>query len=250
MITDPLFYAVAVPAVILVGLSKGGFRGIGLLALPLMALAISPVRAAAIMLPILIVQDTIAVWVYRRDWDGRNLAILLPSAGGGVILGYLLAEYVSDAGVALAVGLLSIGFAVRQLFFGGGSPKHKPSGVAAGWFWGILTGFTSMIGNAGGPTFQVYVMPQRLPRDIFVGTGVIFFAALNWIKIPPFMALGQLTSENLLTASVLFPLAIVSTWAGVLLVRLVTGERFYTISYALLVPVGLKLTWDGIAALS
>src|SRR5829696_3288705 len=127
MITDPLFYAMAVPAVILVGLSKGGFRGIGLLALPLMALVISPVRAAAIMLPILIVQDTVAVWVYRRDWDGRNLVILLPSAVVGVIFGYLLAEYVSDAGVALAVGLLSVGFAVRQLFFTGGRlPKEKP----------------------------------------------------------------------------------------------------------------------------
>jgi uncharacterized membrane protein YfcA len=250
MITDPLFYAMAVPAVILVGLSKGGFRGIGLLALPLMALVISPVRAAAIMLPILIVQDTVAVWVYRRSWDGRNLAILLPSAVIGVALGYLLAEYVSDAGVALAVGLLSVGFAVRQLFFPGEPSGQKPPGVASGWFWGILTGFTSMVGNAGGPTFQVYIMPQRLPRDVFVGTGCIFFAALNWIKIPPFIALGQLTPENLWTASVLFPLAIASTWAGVLLVRLVSGERFYTISYVLLIPVGLKLTWDGIAALS
>jgi uncharacterized membrane protein YfcA len=253
MITDPLFYAVAVPAVILVGLSKGGFRGLGLLSLPLMALVISPVRAAAIMLPILIVQDTVAVWAYRSQWDGRNLIILLPSAGVGVILGYLLAEYVSDAGVALAVGLLSVGFAMRQLFFGGNAPiaaKERAAGVAAGWFWGILTGFTSMIGNAGGPTFQVYVMPQRLPRDIFVGTGCIFFAVLNWIKVPPFIALGQFTSENLMTAFVLFPLAIVATWAGVLLGRLVSGERFYTISYALLIPVGLKLTWDGMAALA
>src|SRR5918998_2198034 len=117
MITDPLFYAVAIPAVILVGLSKGGVRGLGVLSLPLMALVISPVRAAAIMLPILIVQDSVAVWIYRRHWDARNLMILLPSAAVGVVLGYLLAEYVSDAGVALAVGLLSVGFAVRQLFF-------------------------------------------------------------------------------------------------------------------------------------
>jgi uncharacterized membrane protein YfcA len=253
MITDPLFYAVAIPAVILVGLSKGGFRGLGLLSLPLMALVISPVRAAAIMLPILIVQDSVAVWAYRRDWDGRNLAILLPSAAVGVVFGYLLAEYVSDAGVALAVGLLSVGFAVRQLFFGGhtaAAVKERPGGVAAGWFCGILTGFTSMIGNAGGPTFQVYVMPQRLPRDIFVGTGCIFFAVLNWIKVPPFIALGQFTPENLFTASVLVPLAIASTWAGVLLVRLVSGERFYTLSYALLIPVGLKLTWDGLQGLT
>src|SRR5687768_7867803 len=174
MITDPLFYAVAVPAVILVGLSKGGFRGLGLLSLPLMALVISPIRAAAILLPILIVQDTVAVWAYRRTWDRRNLIILLPSAAVGVACGYLLAEYVSDAGVALAVGLLSIGFASRQLLAEGRatlSPAGQPGGVLSGWFWGILTGFTSMIGSAGGPTFQVYIMPQRLPRDVFVGTG-------------------------------------------------------------------------------
>jgi uncharacterized protein len=108
MITDPLFYAAAVPAVILLGLSKGGFRGIGLLALPMMALVISPIRAAAILLPILIVQDSVAVWAYRRAWDARNLMILLPSAAVGVVLGYLLAEYVSDAGISLAMGLLSI----------------------------------------------------------------------------------------------------------------------------------------------
>jgi uncharacterized membrane protein YfcA len=251
MITDPLFYAAAVPAVILLGLSKGGFRGIGLLALPLMALVISPIRAAAILLPILIVQDTVAVWAYRRAFDKRNLRILLPSAAVGVALGYLLAEYVSDAGISLAVGLLSILFAARQLWMerGGAVAPVKPGGVAAGWFWGVLTGFTSLIGSAGGPTFQVYVMPQRLPRDIFVGTGCIFFAVLNWIKIPPFFALGQLTPENVATSFALFPLAIASTWAGVLLVRRVSGERFYTVIYALLVLVGLKLTWDGIAAL-
>ena len=251
MITDPLFYAAAVPGVILLGLSKGGFRGIGLLALPLLSLVISPIRAAAILLPILIVQDTVAVWAYRHTWDARNLVILLPSAAVGVAGGYLLAEYVSDAGVALAIGLLSIGFASRQLLEKGAalSQGGKPGGVLSGWFWGILTGFTSMVGSAGGPTFQVYIMPQRLRRDIFVGTGCIFFAVLNWIKVPPFMALGQLTGENLTTSFALFPLAIASTWAGVLLVRRVSGERFYTVIYGLLIFVGLKLAWDGVAGL-
>lgn len=253
MITDPVFYLAAVPAVILLGLAKGGFQGIGLLALPLMALVISPVRAAAITLPILMIQDTVAVWTYRRAFDVRNLMILLPSATVGVAIGYLLAERVSDAGVGLAVGLLSMGFAARQLWVRNGAsvpPGERPAGVLAGWFWGILTGFTSMIGNAGGPTFQVYVMPQRLRRDIFIGTGVIFFAIVNWIKIPPFFALGQLTSGNLMTALALSPLAIASTWAGVLLVRRVSGERFYTLIYCLLILVGIKLTWNGIAGLS
>lgn len=253
MITDPLFYLAAIPAVILLGLGKGGFRGLGMLALPIVSLVISPIRAAAILLPILIVQDSVAVLAYRRLWDGRNLLILLPSAAVGVALGYLLAEQVPDAGVALAVGLLSIGFGSRQLLTQAQtalSEAGRPAGVLSGWFWGILTGFTSLIGGAGGPTFQVYLMPQRLPREIFVGTGCIFFAVLNWIKIAPFMALRQLTGDSLTTSFALFPLAIASTWAGVLLVRRVSGERFYTIVYALLILVGVKLTWDGVTGLA
>ena len=106
-----------------------------------------------------------------------------------------------------------------------------------------------MIANAGGPPFQIYVLPQRLPRDVFVGTGVLFFALVNWIKVPPYIALGQFTRDNLATSVALFPLAIASTWAGVLLVRRVSGERFYTIIYVLLTMVGLKLIWNAARAL-
>src|SRR3954469_22220234 len=113
MITDPLFYLVATPAVLLMGLSKGGFAGLGLMSLPLMALVISPVQAAAIILPILIAQDVVTVWAYRHSWDGRNLAILLPGATLGIGLGYVLASQVSA--VALAVGVISIAFAMRRL---------------------------------------------------------------------------------------------------------------------------------------
>src|SRR3954464_13339664 len=104
MSTDPLFYAVAIPAVILLGLAKGGFSGIGVLSVPLMALAVSPVQAASITLPILIVQDAVSVWVFRRAWDGRHLAILIPSSLVGIVLGYVLAAHVSSAAVELAVG--------------------------------------------------------------------------------------------------------------------------------------------------
>ena len=117
----------------------------------------------------------------------------------------------------------------------------------AGWFWGSIAGFTSMIAHAGGPPFQIYVMPQQLPRDIFVGTGVMFFAAVNLIKVAPYLALGQLSRENLMTSLVLFPLAIASTWAGVWLVRRVSGDRFYDIIYVLLLLLGGKLMWDGFA---
>jgi len=251
MITDPLFYAAAVPAVTLLGLAKGGFSGLGLLSLPLMALVVSPVQAAAITLPILMVQDVVSVWAYRHTWDLRNLQILVPSAVLGVLAGYLLAARVSDAAVTLAVGVISVAFAIRRMVLERRAtpPKAAPADLPRGILWGWVTGFTSMIAHAGGPPFQIYVMPQRLPRDVFVGTGAIFFALINWIKVPPYLALGQFTMENLATAGALFPVAIGSTWAGVWLVRRVSGERFYTLVYLLLILVGAKLTVDGAQAL-
>lgn len=247
MITDPLFYAAAVPAVILLGLSKGGFTGVGMLAMPLIALVISPIHGASIILPILIVQDAVGVWVYRRSWDRRNMAILLAGAFAGTFFGYLFAARVSDAAIAFAVGVISVGFGLRRLFLerGGAVPAATKPGIATGLWWGAVSGFTSMIANAGAPPFQVYVIPQRLQKDVFVGTGILFFAALNWFKLPLFIALGQLTRESLATSGALFPLAIVSTWAGVILVRRVPAERFFTVIYLLLVGVGIKLLWDG-----
>jgi uncharacterized protein len=248
MLTQPSFYATAVPAVILLGLSKGGFAGLGVLGMPLMALTIPPVQAAAITLPILMVQDAFSVWVYRRDWDRTNLKILLPGAVVGILLAYLLAAKVPDRAVALVLGLISIVFALRRFLAkrSATAPTGTTPSRPAGWFWGAIAGFTSMIAHAGGPPFQIYLIPQRLPRDLFVGTGVVFFALVNLIKVPPYLALGQLTLDSLLTSAVLFPLAIASTFAGVWLVRRVSGERFYDIVYVLLLLLGCKLVADGV----
>lgn len=247
MLSQPSFYAAAIPAVILLGLSKGGFAGLGVLGMPLMALTIPPVQAAAITLPILMVQDAFSVWAYRRSWDRTNLKILLPGAVVGIVLAFLLASKVPDAAVALVLGIISIVFALRRFLGGRGTTGGPPTALnrPAGWFWGAVAGFTSMVAHAGGPPFQIYVIPQKLPRDIFVGTGVLFFALVNLIKVPPYIALGQFTRENLLTSLVMFPLAIVSTWAGVWLVRRVSGERFYDIVYVLLLLLGGKLVFAG-----
>lgn len=251
MITDPLFYAAAVPAVTLMGLAKGGLSGLGLLSLPLMALVVSPVQAAAITLPILIVQDVVSVWAYRHSWDKRNVGLLAAGAIVGILMGYWMAARVPDSAIKLAVGVISVSFAIRRVILERRAvpPAAAPADAPRGLFWGWVTGFTSMIAHAGGPPFQIYVMPQKLPRDVFVGTGAILFAIINWIKVPPYAALGQFTAENLGTAAALFPVAIASTWAGVLLVRRVSGQSFYTVVYGLLVVVGAKLVYDGAAAL-
>lgn len=238
---------------ILLGLAKGGFSGIGVIAVPMIALAVSPVLAASITLPILIVQDVVSVWSFRKTWDRNVLAVMLPSAAGGIAVGYALAAFVKPGAVELAVGAISIVFAVMRLWAERGSVSARPAkpeklpwrGVLAG----VTAGFTSQIAHAGGPPFQIYVMPKNLPRDVFIGTSAIFFAVVNWMKVPAYWALGQFTREAMMTALVLLPLAIASTWGGVWLVRRVPAGNFYRIIYVLLIAVGGKLAWDGATSL-
>lgn len=241
------FYAVAVPSVILIGLSKGGFQGISMLSLPLMALVVPPIQAASIMLPVLLVQDVVSVWAYWKIWDARNVAILLPSAAMGILGGYLFAAHVETAMVELVLGLISLLFGMQQLiqFAGGAAVPGSRAGILLGFVCGAALGFTSMILHAGAPPFQFYVLRQKLQRDVFVGTGVIVFAVVNLIKVPPFIALDQFSRDNLFASLTLIPIAVASTWAGVLLVRRVRPDRFYVIISALLVLVGGKLAWDG-----
>jgi len=254
MLTDPLFYAVAVPAVILLGLAKGGFAGIGVVAVPLMALVISPVLAAAITLPILLAQDVVSVWSFRRTWDRGLLVLMLPAAAVGVFVGWLLAARVSVAAVELSIGVISIAFSLQRLWAERAvkaaeaveaGPDRPLMGLGLGALCGAIAGFTSQVAHAGGPPFQIYVLPRRLPRDVFIGTSAIFFATVNWMKVPAYVALGQFTPQVLTTAAVLLPLALASTWAGVWLVRRVPAEGFYRVIYVLLIAVGAKLAWDG-----
>ena len=244
IISDPLFYLAAIPAVILMGLAKGGFAGLGLIAIPLMALVVSPVKAAALMLPILIVQDMVSTWAYRDVFDKRTLKIMLPGAFVGIGLGWLMAAHVSDELVKLGVGIISVIFVIVywRRRNGGGDPILGK--IIPGVSWGTAAGFTSFVAHAGGPPFQVYVMPQRLPPQTYVGTSTWFFTIVNLVKTVPYFFLGQFSTENLGTSSALFPVALVSTLAGVWLVRRIEPSRFYTIIYTLTFIVGAKLIYD------
>ena len=245
------FYLMAVAAVILFGLSKGGFSGLSTLGVPMLSLVVSPVRAVAIVLPILIVQDWVSVWAFRRDFSTRNLAILIPSAVIGVGIGWLLAARVSDDAVRLAIGVISILFVAYMLVRDrlGRAPIEKPS-VPSGMLWGSVAGFTSFVSHAGAPPFQIYVMPQYLKPKIFAGTATMFFAALNLLKLPPYLLLGQFNRDNLFVSAKLMPIAILSTFAGVWLVRRLSPDRFYALILVLTFLIGLKLTYDAVLALA
>lgn len=115
MSPDFLYLACAIIAVIISGLAKGGFAGVGALAMPIMALGVDPVRGAAILLPILILQDAVSVWAFRRSWDGHILAVMLPGMAIGVGLGYWFAAQVSETAVLGALGAISTLFGLQRL---------------------------------------------------------------------------------------------------------------------------------------
>ena len=244
------FYAVAAPAVVLLGLSKSGLSGLGALAVPILALSISPLQAAAITLPIMVAQDWVGVYAFRREVDRRNLAILLPAALIGVLLAFALAAKVSEDMVRLAIGAISIGFVaitlVRDRWL---AAKPTRAEVAPGLFWGAVAGFASFVSHAGGPPFLVYAMPQRLPAPVFAGTSVLFFALVNLMKLPPYLELGLFTRANLMVSLTLLPLAVVSTLAGVWVIRRVPAEKFYAAVLVVTFALGCKLVYDAARAL-
>jgi len=250
MITDPAFYAVAIPAIVLTGLAKGGFLGgLGGLAVPLMSLVISPVQAAGIMLPILIAMDFVGVAAYRREFDRANLVILLPAAIAGIAVGYATAAYVTEAHVRLIVGIVAVVFAL-DYWIGRRAASAAPGpDRIKGSLWGLIAGFTSFVSHAGGPPFSVYMLPQRLPNAIYAATGVMFFTVVNLVKVVPYVALGQFNAANLATVAVLLPLAPLAMLAGIWATRRIPQEPFYRIAYASLLVIGLKLVSDGLAGL-
>jgi len=249
MIDDPLFYLAAVPAVLIVGISKGGFAGgFGILGVPLMALVISPIQAAAILLPILMAMDLVGLWAYRRKFDWPNLRILVPAAAVGIGIGWMTASLVREEHVALIVGLVALAFAAD--FWTGQRREGVPGrSVPKGGLWGAIAGFTSFVAHAGGPPFQVYMLPQRLDKTIYVGTSIVFFWAVNLIKVPPYLALGQFDTTNLMTALVLMPLAPIGIMAGVWLHNRIPEEPFYRLCYLGVTLVGLKLVYDASTSL-
>jgi uncharacterized protein len=248
IIADPYFYCAAIPAVIMLGLAKGGFASVGTTATPLLALYLPPLEAAALLLPILISQDLISIYVYRRDWDASNLKILLPGAVIGMAFGWLIASHVSDNAVRLAVGSIGVAF-VFYMWLRRAVVDPKRMSAAGGVFWGALSGFTSFMTQGGGPPFQIYVLPQRLPKLVLVGTTTMFFATVNAMKIVPYFMLGQFTPQNLSTSLVLLPVAVAANFGGVWLVRHTPTEIFYRIAYVLLLMISLTLLWQGFSQL-
>jgi len=247
LIADAGFYAVAVPAVLLMGLAKSGFLGgFGSLAVPVMALVVPVPQAAAIMLPLLAVMDAVGLQQLWPQRDRALLRLLLPAGLVGTLVGTVLFGVLSTKTVAAVVGGLTLLFLAQRLAFPPRADAPPPS-RPLGFVLGVASGFTSFVAHAGSPPISAYVLPLRLPPVTFAATMAVFFGAVNLSKWIPYAWLGLIDTRNLATSMVLLPLAPVGVWLGVWLARRIRPTWFYRIAYGGMFLTGAKLLWDGLA---
>ena len=236
-------------AVLITGISKSGLGGaLGGLAVPFMAIWLSPRDALAVMLPILITMDFVGI----RAWSGKaswpDLRYLIPGAIVGILIGSLLFGVMSDRIVKIAVGLIAVGFALDKMM------RRKPHDApvtsgphkTAGVLLGACSGFTSTLAHAGGPPVMMYLLGRRVPRQTLVATSVFFFAVINMAKLPFFISLGLFRRETLTMSAMLLPLVPLGVWLGLKVLAKIPEKPFYIMATAALGLSGVKLLWDGV----
>jgi len=246
-ILDPAFLLLAVPAIFAVGLSKGGMTTLGGLAVPLLAMAVPPSEASGIVLPLLCLSDLVAMWTFRRYVRWRLLWPLILAAVVGIGLGFLSFGLLEETTIGLLIGLVTVLFTLRYWLRAWIPTSSEKPTKWVGAVWSTVSGYTSFIAHAGGPPLMFYLLPLRLDRMIFTGTSVFFFGIVNYLKLPPYAALGLLNPNNLATSLILSPLALIGVAVGNWLLKKMDDTVFYRIGYILTFLAGLKLMWDGIA---
>lgn len=247
------FYPVAILAILLAGISKGGFGGAaGGLAVPLMSILIAPPEAAGIMLPILCAMDIFSVYAYRGQWSRHHLRVLLPGSIIGVALGGVAFGMLSVNLIRLLLGLISVIYTLNKWLRLSErisqrlAMRERAPGPVTGAICGLLSGFTSTLAHSGGPPFAVYIYSQKLDKTLIVATSAVFFCVGNYLKLIPYYLVGQLNTGNLATSLVFAPLAPLGVWLGVWLHKRVSAEAFFGVSYTLLFISGVKLIYDAL----
>ncbi|MGH8714282.1 MAG: sulfite exporter TauE/SafE family protein [Casimicrobiaceae bacterium] len=243
------FYAAATFGILLTGIFKGGLGGgPGGIAVALMSMFIPPADAAGIVLPILCAMDVFGLLAYRGRWSPHHVRVLIPGALLGIVLGSLAFGVVPVEWVRLLIGVIAVAFALNRWFDIAqrlGARPGKP-GRITGFVSGAVSGLTSTMAHAGGPPLLVYLLPQRMDKTIFVGTSVVFFAIVNYVKLVPYSLLGQLSPANLGLSLLFAPLAPLGIWLGLHLERRIPEKPFYRLSYAILFATGGKLIYDSV----
>jgi uncharacterized membrane protein YfcA len=240
------FWLTAVIAILVVGLSKAGFGGgVGAVSTPLLALTIPVPEAAVLLLPLLILADLFALPYYRHHYDRYSVGWLLPGAMVGILLGTLFFGYFSanEHVLKVGIGVISLLFIVYQVGRHWLTKKlegKRPS-PASGIGFGFAAGFASTLAHVGGPPITMFLLPQKLPRQVFVGSTLVFITIVNLVKLIPYSLLGLLRIGNLMTTLILAPLVFVGIRLGIYLNEHFSDVWFNRVIYALLLVTGVQL---------
>jgi uncharacterized membrane protein YfcA len=235
-------------AAFIVGMSKGGLTSAGTLGVPLLAGWINPLEAAALLLPVYLISDLISVWLYRREFSTPNLKLLIPAGLAGIALASVLAPWLSVPLLTLVTGLIGLAYCLKA-WLGKPHPPRTPA-KAAGIFWGVVTGVTSFFSHSGAPPYQMYVLPQQMPKLIYAGTTTMVFTAINFAKLPGYFALGLF--DTMSAKALLLPClagvagAFAGRWAAIVL----PPKAYIRIIQWLLLALSLRLLWQGVTGLS
>lgn len=236
------FWAAAIFAALVVGMGKGGLPVVAMLSVPVLSLVMDPMLGAALILPVYIISDIYGIWLYRHAYAARIIAIFVPASLIGIAAGWLFAERTDPDFVRAMIGLIGLGFLAQRFYarsFGGA--EARGADVPRGVFWGAIAGFTSFVSHAGGPPYQVYVLPQRLAKMTFAGTSTITFACINLMKLPPYIALDLLNLGDMRAVLLLAPVAVFGAWSGHRLTQILPERLFFGFVYAALLLISLEL---------
>lgn len=245
-----LFWSLAVLATFLVGASKGGLPGVGILGVPVLAQAISPIAAAGLLLPLFVVSDWYGLWLYRKNYNLYLVKFMTLASCIGLAIGWATAHYNNAALVKFIVGIIGLWYVADLIWKRSRKVDMppRPADVPRGLFWGTLAGFTSFVAHAGGTPYQMYVLPQKLDKMTYAGTATITFTLINMLKLPPYWMLGQINLHSLMTGVYLAPVALFGAWAGFRLTKVLPEKMFFRFVEVALGCVSLKLLWDSAVA--
>ena len=246
LIDHPTLLFLLCLASLFIGLSKGGLPAIAMLSVPLLSLSMSPLTAAALLLPIYILSDMVGVWLYRREFSASNIRILIPAGVLGVLIGWATAAYISDAMVSLLIGVMGVSFCLYTWLFKRASAVATVASTGKGLFWGTLSGFTSFVSHAGAPPFQIYMLPQKLPKMVFAGTTTIVFTVVNLAKIIPYSNLQPYSLSTLKVSAYLLPIAAIGTVIGRQLIQRLSEKWFFLAVQIALFLISIRLIIKGI----
>lgn len=234
-------------AALVIGVAKGGLATAAALAVPFLSIFMNPLQAAALVLPVLIVSDLAAIWLYRRDWSRRNTAILLPAVLAGIVFATFIVPYLSEAVLLAFTGLVGL-WAVWRRWFNNNTPQQNAAEIGPGVVWGFIAGVTTFVTHSGAPPMQAYLLPQNLPRLMFAGTMAITFAVANFAKIPSYYALGYFSGLNWALVAGLAVVGIAGTFVGRFLVKRMNDVVYMRVIEVLLLVLSAILIWKAVSA--